>query len=165
MSEEILADAIGAHFRRHHQIPHGISEEVFQKWASKMSAGLAALCLRFKRLYSVSPKSSKCKILTRMKTSLSEKLGSKSDLEGEPENKEEPDASELLDDEISPWSLLDRLVSARVAKSGKPAPSQAGEVKQEASAMGFQETAAAEKLGQLALPPEARSCLQTAALP
>ena len=73
LSEEVLAEAVERHFKSFHQVPHGIAEEVFHKWASKMASAIVRMSVRFKHLHTV-PKTSKSKTLSKMKLDLDTRL-------------------------------------------------------------------------------------------
>ena len=73
LSEEVLAEAVERHFKSFHQVPHGIAEDVFHKWASKMASAIVRMSVRFKHLHTVS-KTSKSKTLSKMKLDLDTRL-------------------------------------------------------------------------------------------
>ena len=109
LSEEVLCHAIMQHYKEHHKIPVGISEEVLWAWAAKMASAAVKLGSRFKRLLSLS-ENAKSKVIQEMKHTVRsarlEKKKASADLPS-------PDPVEILDhDDVFDWVKLEQQLVA-----------------------------------------------------
>ena len=118
LSEEVLAEAVELHFKAHHTAPSGVSEEMLQKWVSKMACAIKNLCGRFRRLFSVSEGAKSKKIAelkqilrTRLVALYGDSWKEKAHVPEEEAGKEAPDAMELLPS--LQWAELDKLVASQ----------------------------------------------------
>ena len=111
-SEEVLSKAILSFHKMHHDVPLGISEEVLEKWASKMAYGLAAMASKFKRLLWTSGEKAKSKKILKMKQLY---WTHKPNLDMECGDKGGVDATEVLEKSGFDWGALEKKLQAALA--------------------------------------------------
>ena len=160
-------EAVDQHFKRHHAVPCGIAEDVFQKWVSKMACAIKLLTIRFRRLFSVSD-GAKSKKMAGLKLTLRHRLqalygdewkSKEAELELEPVE-ESADATELLP---SPqWLQLEKLVKA-YAVGEKQLPASAAVPVAPVPTQPLKAKEFQAKLDRLVLPPEAGCLIATCA--
>ena len=122
ISEEVIADAVQKHFlRQHKNLPPGVGQEVFEKWAAKMACGIKEMCVRFKRSYTVTPDGAKSKKIGEMKKDLTRRLSAAA---AACDSQAPVDDLEVLEhtEDVAAWKLLDDLLQARATVQAAPLP-------------------------------------------
>ena len=162
LSEEIIAECVHAHYLQHHKLPPGITDELFEKWCSKMASAIKEMTLKFKHLYTVSPKSAKSHKITEMKRQLTKKLQGQDEADSEDPGSilDEPDALPLLEEQVAPWQALDSIIAARAKKREADGDTEGLQVASKTKPATAEQQKEDPKAAQLALPPEARNLLQ-----
>ena len=155
LSEEVLAEAVERHFKSFHQVPHGIAEDVFHKWASKMASAIVRMSVRFKHLHTVS-KTSKSKTLSKMKLDLDTRLAVQSLSASKEDNTDsilEADPLPIVEEQDVRLEALGTLLAAATKRAQEKHTAESCE--STGTLASDKKVQAEQALQKLSLPPEA----------